>query len=92
MTSQELEFRGINRRHLEMYFEELGGVTGEAADTFPIIIKGDSWEGHILSETELSFTAVFKVNAVKIRFVAENEAALEDLIKKYRLKTTRVGG
>lgn len=96
MVSCDLEFRGINRHHLEFYFEELGGnrrCSGATnADSFPIVFVGDSWEGHILSETELSFTAVFKVNAVKIRFFAQDEVTLEGLLKKYRYKTTRVGG
>ncbi|NMD68961.1 hypothetical protein HHO41_01585 [Bacillus sp. DNRA2] len=94
MISRDLEFRGINRRHLELYFEELGGkrLGSEAVDSFPILFVGDGWEGHIVSEKELAFTAVFKVNAVKIRFVAEDEVALTELLKKYRYKTTRVGG
>ncbi|WP_147534014.1 hypothetical protein [Bacillus marasmi] len=94
MISQDLEFRGINLSDLKLYFEELGGVREpvEGAEAFPVVFVGDDWSGMILSETELVFTPVFKVNAIKVRFVAENEAVLTDLIKKYRLKTTRVGG
>lgn len=94
MISRDLEFRGINRTHLEMYFEELGGKREPSKSSFPIVFNGvdDNWEGHILSEEELSFTSVFTVNAVMIRFVAEDEVKLEELIKRYRYKTTRVGG
>lgn len=90
MLSRELEFRGINRNHLGMYFEELGGIP--QTNTFPFIYKGDGWIGEILKEDELQFTKVFKVNAVHIRFTAETESKLQELIKLYRHKTTRVGG
>lgn len=128
MISRELEFRGINRRSLEMYFEELGGkrrqntsvIDSDSAinnanaiaidnaianasaknkanakpesDGFLAVFVGDGWEGQILSEEEISFTTVIKVNAVHVRFLAADEAGLADLIKKYRFKTTRVGG
>ena len=112
MASRDLEFRGINRRHLEMYFEELGGErlteeprreseqgptsksldAGPNSGSFPYIFVGVGWEGRILSEQEISFTSIFKVNAVMVRFTADDEVGLEDLIKKYRYKTTRVGG
>lgn len=90
MTSQELEFRGINLSHLGMYFEELGGK--QTTTDFPIIYQGEDWRGEILSETELAFTSVFKVNVVKVRFMAKDSGALEALIKNYRYKTTRIGG
>ncbi|WP_342430221.1 hypothetical protein [Neobacillus sp. FSL H8-0543] len=90
MPIRKLEFRGINRNHLGMYFEELGGEL--ITDSFPYIYKADSWSGEILEEAEISFTAVFKVNTVQIRFIAEDEETLSELIKKYRFKTTRIGG
>lgn len=90
VISRELEFRGINRSHLGMYFEELGGKLQTSA--FPFVYQGDGWIGEIISEDELEFTKVFTVNAVKIRFTAETELKLDDLIKQYRYKTTRVGG
>ncbi len=112
MISRELEFRGINRRSLEIYFEELGGKRRQTAsvidsanaianaktnaepesDGFLAVFVGDGWEGQILSEEEISFTKVIKVNAVHVRFLAGDEAGLAELIKKYRFKTTRVGG
>jgi len=92
MVSHELEFRGINRQHLEMYFEELGGKRIVSTETFLAVFAGDGWEAQIVNEEDLAFTAVFKVNAVKVRFVAKDEASLEELIKRYRYKTTRVGG
>lgn len=90
MTSRELEFRGIQLSHLGIYFEELGGK--QITKEFPFIYQGEGWRGEILSENELEFTSVFKVNAVKVRFVANDGEALEALIKNYRNKTTRIGG
>lgn len=90
MKSKELEFRGINLNHLGMYFEELGAK--QMTEAFPYIYNAENWCGEIVSEEELAFTAVFKVNAVKIRFSANSDHELEELIRNYRYKTTRVGG
>lgn len=90
MFVRDLEFRGINRKHLEMYFEELGGK--KLTDTFPFLFKAESWSGQILKEVEISFTTSFKVNSIQVRFSAEDENILEELIKNYRYKTTRIGG
>lgn len=90
MLEQELEFRGINRKHLGMYFEELGGK--QITDQFPYIYKSDDWYGEIVGEEELSITSTFKVNAVYIRFYALDDRTLKELIKSYRVKTRRIGG
>ncbi|WP_059172153.1 hypothetical protein [Bacillus sp. FJAT-27445] len=91
MKETILEFRGINRRHLEMYFEELGGMrTNEPG--LPGQYRGGNWTGEILSEKEIAFTPTFKVNAVQVRFRAETDEELAAFIKSYRYKTTRVGG
>lgn len=90
MLEQELEFRGINRKHLGMYFEELGGK--QITDQFPYIYKSDDWYGEIVGEEELSITSTFKVNAVYIRFYALDDMTLKELIKSYRVKTRRIGG
>jgi hypothetical protein len=90
MVSRDMEFRGITLTHLGMYFQELGGQ--QVTETLPFVYEGEGWNGEIISEEEIAFTPVFKVNAVYIRFNAENEEILEELITKYRYKTTRIGG
>jgi hypothetical protein len=90
MLQQELEFRGINREHLGMYFEELGGK--QITDQFPYIYKSDDWSGEIVREEEISITSTFKVNTVHIRFYASDDLTLKKLIKNYRVKTRRIGG
>ncbi|WP_071393912.1 hypothetical protein [Bacillus tuaregi] len=90
MNHKELEFRGIPLQHLGMYLEELGGE--KASDSFPILYHGQKWSAFILREEEMAFTAVFKVNAVHIRFTADNKEILDELIQKYRKKTFRAGG
>lgn len=92
MFYQELEFRGIHLQHLQLYLEELGGMRVALQHPFPILFRGDNWTATILHEEELTFTPVFKVNAVHIRFESEQEEMLEEIIQKYRLKTTRIGG
>ncbi|MFL6518442.1 MAG: hypothetical protein ACJ8GL_10220 [Bacillus sp. (in: firmicutes)] len=90
MVIRDLEFRGIRIEHLGMYFEELGAKA--ITNTFPYIYEAENWCGQILSEEEISFTSSFKVNAVQVRFCANEVYALEQLIKNYRYKTTRIGG
>lgn len=90
MISSVLEFRGIHTNHLKEYFEELGAKHIEDHD--PIQYKGEQWSVEILKEDEISFTSSFKVNTVHLRFTAENEQELQELIRKFRYKTTRVGG
>jgi hypothetical protein len=91
--NRELEIRGIPLAQLGEYLEDLGGrLVVTESDTFPYVYEGDGWKGGLLSEDEISFTSVFKVNAVFIRFSAETEEKLKTLIKRYRFKTTRVGG
>jgi hypothetical protein len=90
LLAEELEFRGINRKSLCLYFIELGGT--QITESFPYIFNGKEWSGQILAENELSITSTFKVNSIKVRFMAENREILDELIKKYRYKTTRIGG
>ncbi|WP_045519799.1 hypothetical protein [Neobacillus niacini] len=90
MPEQELEFRGINRKHLGMYFEELGGK--QMTDEFPYVYKSNDWVGEIVREEELLITSTFKVNCVHIRFQTLEDKTLKELIKNYRVKTTRIGG
>jgi hypothetical protein len=90
MQQQELEFRGINREHLGMYFEELGGK--QITYQFPYVYKSEDWCGEIVNEEEISITSTFKVNTVHIRFYASDDITLKELIKNYRVKTRRIGG
>ncbi len=92
MESRELEFRGINLDHLGMYFEELGGRKMTETDDLPQIYTGDGWSGQILREEDVTITRTFIVNAVHICFLAESAEILDELIKNYRFKTTRIGG
>ena len=90
MVIRELEFRGIRMEHLGMYFKELGAKP--MTNTFPYTYEAENWGGQILSEEEIAFTSSFKVNAVKVRFYANEDQTLNELIKNYRYKTTRIGG
>jgi hypothetical protein len=90
MLIRDLEFRGIRIDHLGMYFEELGAI--RKTDMFPYVYEAENWSGQILSEEEISFTSSFKVNTVQVRFCANEEFILDELIRNYRYKTTRIGG
>jgi hypothetical protein len=90
VVHKELEFRGINLSHLGMYFEDLGAE--KVSDSFPLLFETSTWKAEILSEDTITITSSFQVNSVKIRFSADDEETVEQLIKNYRKKTTRVGG
>ena len=90
MVIRDLEFRGIAIEHLGMYFEDLGAK--KITDKFPYVFTAEKWSGQILSEEQISFTSIFKVNTVKVRFHANDDKVLDELIKNYRYKTTRIGG
>jgi hypothetical protein len=90
--NRELEIRGIPRTQLGEYLEDLGARLVTDSDTFPFVYEGEGWKGELLSEDEIAFTSVFRVNVVKIRFSAVIEEQLDRLIKNYRFKTFRVGG
>ena len=90
MVIKDLEFRGIAIEHLGMYFEDLGAK--KITDKFPYVFTTEKWSGQILSEEQISFTSIFKVNTVKVRFHANDDKVLDELIKNYRYKTTRIGG
>jgi hypothetical protein len=89
---RELEIRGIPLAQLGEYLEDLGGRLVTDSDAFPFVYEGEGWKGELLSENEIAFTSVFRVNVVKIRFSAVFEEQLDKLIKNYRFKTFRVGG
>lgn len=90
MEIKDLEFRGINREQLGRYFIELGAK--QATNSFPYVYLGGEWEGRILSEEIVTITSTFKVNAAKVRISAKDGATIEELLKRYRHKTTRIGG
>jgi hypothetical protein len=90
VTEKTLEFRGIPRSHLLEYATELGGI--QTSDSFPIQIEGESWTISLLREEEVKITSRFKVNAVFIQFQAISDDKIDELITRYRTKTTRVGG
>lgn len=90
MPQTQLEFRGIRVEHLIEYFLELGGI--QKTEKFPIYIDGSGWDCTILSEVEIRITSTFIVNAVQILFKAKTEEILDELLKNYRKKTTRIGG
>lgn len=90
MSCKELEFRGIPLSHLGMYFEELGAK--KITNSFPYLYTAPTWSAVLLNEEHIKIASNFFVNSVQVRFEAENEEIMENAIKRYRSKTTRVGG
>lgn len=90
MLEKELEFRGIKLEHLDTYLIEIGGK--KVSDTSPYVFYGDGWSARIISKNEILFTAAFKVETVTIRFSAQTEELLAEVIQQFRKKTFRAGG
>lgn len=89
MEMMEIEFRGIPVNQLQLYFEELDGE--RLSEDFPIVFEGRDWKGEISNEEEVNITSTLCVNAVHVTFTANEKKKLDELIKRYRKKTTRVG-
>ncbi|WP_338472170.1 hypothetical protein R4Z10_05330 [Niallia sp. XMNu-256] len=90
MFEEILEFRGVALQQIQLYLKELGGE--RLNNHFPIRYQAENWIVFILCEEEISFTTAFKVNSVKIKFSANSEEQLNDVITNFRKKSFRAGG
>jgi len=90
VAEQTLELRGIRLTHLIDYLKELGAEP--RSSDIPMRFEGPGWRADILEETEIRFTPIFAVNAVKIRFAADTDEQLAAVVRAYRTKTFRAGG
>jgi hypothetical protein len=90
MAEQILELRGIPLTHLVAYLVECGGDPPD--ETLPMIIRGNRWQAEVLREETVTITSRFHVNAVFIRFQADDDQTLNRLLDRFRLKVLRVGG
>jgi hypothetical protein len=90
MEEKQLEFRGINLHELMSYIKDIGGL--QKTNSFPYVFKGADWSIEIVEERAIKITSTFEVNAVFIKFSADTEEMVEELIKQYRKKTFRAGG
>ncbi|WP_338461963.1 hypothetical protein V5G20_20235 [Brevibacillus borstelensis] len=90
MAEQTVELRGIPLSHLITYLAECGGVP--LGDTLPITVRGERWQAELLREETIPITSRFKVQAVFIRFQADDQGTLDRLWERFRIKVLRVGG
>jgi hypothetical protein len=90
MAEQILELRGIPLSHLVTYLIECGG--GPPDESMPVIIRGNRWQAEVLREETVPITSRFYVNAVFIRFRADDDQVLNRLLERFRIKVLRVGG
>lgn len=90
MVSKEQEYRGIPLSALGSYFEELGAR--KQTEAFPYTYQSNQWRAEILHEKMITFTSVIQVNSVLIRFTADNDEIMGQLLKCYSYKTLRAGG
>jgi hypothetical protein len=83
-----LEIRGISVNQLVTYLLELGGAQQDSV----YLVRGANWDAELIREEEKQITSRFRVNAVFIRFRADTEEQLNQLLASFRKKTMRVGG
>ncbi|MGO0061343.1 hypothetical protein ACTID9_15195 [Brevibacillus fluminis] len=91
MIEQTLELRGIPLPHLITYLMECGGQK-PGDETLPATVEGEGWLAVVLREETVTITKRFHVNAVFISFQADDEAILANLLARFKVKVTRVGG
>ncbi|MGQ7279575.1 hypothetical protein ACT91Q_16550 [Brevibacillus thermoruber] len=91
MVEHVLELRGIPLSHLVAYLVECGGDP-PPDETLPIVVQGHGWQAEVLREESVRITSRFHVNAVFIRFHADDDHTLNRLLDRFRIKVMRVGG
>lgn len=87
---EELEFRGIHRKDILIYFQEMGGIVSEERDDVTLI-HHDDWKAEVQQETFFEFMHS-KIPVVKLTVEGVSEETHQLVLKKLRLKTFRAGG
>lgn len=87
---EELEFRGIHRKDIIIYFQEMGGTVSEDRDDV-ISVHHDDWKAEIQPETSFIFMHS-EIPVVKLSVEGSTAEVHQDVLKKLRLKTFRAGG
>jgi hypothetical protein len=90
MAEHILELRGIPLSHLVTYLVECGAEPPD--ETVPIVVRGHGWQAEVLREETVRITSRFHVNAVFIRFHADDDHTMNRLLDRFRIKVMRVGG
>ncbi|UCZ54670.1 hypothetical protein LGQ02_07955 [Bacillus shivajii] len=90
MIEKTLEIRGIYKKQLISYLQELGGVCKEVSGDVSTVMH-DKWACSLSKQMTFRFFQS-DVPKVFLTFKAENEETLSTLIKSFRKKTFRAGG
>lgn len=90
MLEEKLEIRGIARKEIIIYLQQLG-ATSETTDSTELIFKGNYWSCHVSEEDSFQmFQSI--IPKVHLRFIARDKQILETVLKNFRKKTFRAGG
>lgn len=87
MHKQKLEIRGIHRNDIFHYLVQLNGNYQEEQKLF----INSQWQCEISEESYFIFLQS-EIPIVFVTFSSENEETLDEIIRKFRLKTLRAGG
>lgn len=90
MIEEKLEIRGIARKELIIYLEQLGAVSTVINST-ELIFKSDYWSCQVSEEDSFR---MFQSNIPKVYlcFIATDKQILEVVLENFRKKTFRAGG
>lgn len=93
MEVQKLQMRGINRRDIVRYLEEMGGtqLKGQVTETAGHTLVGHGWTCFVAQETYFTWFQS-QIPKVDVVFQAENADVMQTVLQKFRLKTLRAGG
>lgn len=90
MNEEKLEIRGITRKEIIIYLQQLGAVS-KIRNSTELIVKCDDWSCHVSAEDSFHmFHSI--IPKVHLRFIANDKQILETVLKNFRKKTFRAGG
>lgn len=90
MVEEKLEIRGIARKEIMIYLQQLG-TASEMINSTELIVKCDDWSCHVSAEDSFyMFHSI--IPKVYLRFIANDKQILETVLKNFRKKTFRAGG
>ncbi|WP_096188526.1 hypothetical protein [Evansella halocellulosilytica] len=90
MVRKELEIRGIHRKELIRYLQQLGGTTGNKGEVIAAVTH-EKWACHLSDQTTFRFLQS-DIPKVIVTFTANDQDILNEIVATFRKKTFRAGG
>jgi len=89
-ATERRAFRGISLRLAKHYLGNLGGEV-VAEDEDGATVEADGWRADLSAET-VTAAGSMQLTEVRVAFIADDEAVLEDVVDRFAQKAMRAGG